>query len=98
MEELGDRFWSKVNKISHAPCWLWTAGGNKGYGTYWFEKEQQYAHIVSYKVHKGPVPPGHDVHHTCTLRACINPDHLELIKHSWHRLAHHRRSWNLPPR
>lgn len=96
--ELDNRFWSKVNKISHAPCWLWIAGKySKGYGAFWFNGQRQYAHIVSYEAHKGPVPPGHDVHHTCELRACVNPDHLGVVKHTWHRSVYHKRSWNLPP-
>lgn len=60
-------------------CWLWTgARGDHGYGTIgdgppWVTK---LAHRVSYELHKGPIPKGLYVLHTCDVRECVNPDHL----------------------
>lgn len=59
-------------------CWLWLGGLNRqGYGQINMPgNKQQRAHRLSYKIHKGEIPKGLDVRHTCDIRCCINPDHL----------------------
>lgn len=41
-------------------------------------------HRYIYAVVFGPPPPGVDVHHTCRTRRCVNPYHLETIRHDSH--------------
>lgn len=64
-------------------CWLWQKTLNPaGYGTGSFTAaglDAQYAHRAYYIVANGPIPTGHDVHHTCKVPRCVNPAHLELI-------------------
>jgi hypothetical protein len=59
-------------------CRLYTGNINKktGYGSLWYRGRTSQAHIVSFELHKGPVPPGKCVLHTCDVRPCIEPDHL----------------------
>lgn len=73
-----DRFWSKVDRSGE--CWQWTAGLNSdGYAQIrdgegrWLK-----AHRFSYELHRGPIPTGMDIDHTCWNRACVNPEHLRL--------------------
>jgi hypothetical protein len=44
-----------------------------------------YGHIVSYRHHKGDVPQGMLVRHTCDNPICVNPEHLVLGTHKDNR-------------
>ena len=74
-----DRFWAKVDKSGD--CWLWTAGTMpRGYGMFTphGRGSQTYAHRFSYELVNGPVPEGMVVRHTCDVRNCVNPSHLDV--------------------
>lgn len=58
-------------------CWLWRGCTTDGYGRYTYKGRAERAHRVSYDMHKGPVSRGLVIMHTCDIRRCVNPDHLE---------------------
>lgn len=70
--------------IDKDDCWLFAGYKNTiGYGqifTYFDRKPSyQYAHRVAYETFTGPIPDGLVIDHLCSVRCCINPDHLEPV-------------------
>ena len=62
-------------------CWLWIGSTDTcGYGI-WVAHGQRYAHRASYVRHKGAIPPGLHVMHTCDHPNCVNPEHLKAGTH-----------------
>jgi HNH endonuclease len=59
-------------------CWLWW--GRKtddGYGL--FGHKNTRAHRAAYEFFVGPIPEGMQLDHTCRVRHCVNPGHLEAV-------------------
>ena len=81
-----ERFFAKVESSEDANgCWIWTASTNlKGYGHYLSVA----AHRWSYEAFVGPVPDGHQLHHICENKGCVNPAHLVPITGSEHGRLH----------
>ena len=79
-EKFISRFWSKVDKKPNQGCWLWTANKYQGgYGQIKYKNKTISAHRASYQILKGIIPDGLVLDHLCRNRACVNPDHLEIV-------------------
>lgn len=66
--------------INTDDCWLYAGYKNTlGYGQIFANRKYQYAHRVSYETFVAPIPEGLVIDHLCSVRCCINPNHLEPV-------------------
>lgn len=84
---LEERIFNKINFEGEDGCWEWTgsimriynkrSGG--GYGEVRFQRKVRKAHIVVFICCVGPIPHKYQLDHTCFNKACVNPNHLEVV-------------------
>jgi hypothetical protein len=74
-----ERFWSYA--VKGEGCWEWVGPKHeRGYGQFCSGKKYS-AHRFSYELHKGPIPHGLSVCHSCDNPPCTNPAHLFVGTH-----------------
>lgn len=81
---LADRIaiWQDRSETNDRGCWLWTAYKSRdGYGQVAVNGKTYRVHSLAYEFFKGPIPEGHEIDHTCRVRCCWNPEHLEAVTH-----------------
>lgn len=72
----------KASPEPNTGCWLWTASDNgRGYGRIRHKGRTVQAHRLIYEFVKGEIPHGLELDHTCRVKCCVNPDHLDPIDH-----------------
>lgn len=73
--------------IADNGCWLWNRGRDRdGYAT-----GKGSMHRLTYQHYVGPIPEGLQLDHTCEVRHCINPAHLEPVTGFENRVCHYIR-------
>ena len=64
-------------------CWIWTGfKNNSGYGQTSFKGKSWRAHRLLYYLFKGPIANGMTIDHLCQNKACVNPEHLQVVSSS----------------
>ncbi len=76
-----DSFWGRVGYNDPSGCWVWKGHVTPyGYGRVTFNGIRKQAHCWSWYLHNLPeVRKGLTLDHLCRNRACVNPDHLEIV-------------------
>ena len=75
-----ERFRIKVDVLPSG-CWEWQGSLNgRGYGLFTDARGACVrAHRWAYEHFRGPIPAGLTLDHTCTVKRCVNPAHLEPV-------------------
>lgn len=79
LKTLQERFDEKWKLDPETGCHIWTASKNfGGYGLFWDGTRLRPAHAVSYELHIGSIPPGHQVGHADLIcpKSCVNEEHI----------------------
>jgi len=74
---LSDEARYEVQERGHStPCWVWQGYvGAHGYGY----TGTELAHRYFYERYVGPIPKDLILHHACSVKTCVNPDHLDPV-------------------
>jgi hypothetical protein len=79
LQDVKQRFWSKVDITNLFDCWNWTNYKNhSGYGVLGINNKTILAHRLSYQFAFGQIKDNLQVLHKCNNPACVNPAHLYL--------------------
>lgn len=71
------------------PCKIWLGSVDKhGYPRISRGKKKVKAHREAFEVACGPIPAGHDVHHRCEVKLCVEPLHLQALTPEAHKALH----------
>lgn len=72
--------WIEEDRGYGTPCWIWQrAMYASGYGAMKFNRTMHNAHRGVYLKFCGPIPDDLVLDHLCRVRACVNPDHMEIV-------------------
>lgn len=73
---------SRVEIEDETGCWLWTGGlSDKGYAVVRWGGVAYKVHKLFYELTYGKMEAGLESDHTCRVRRCVNPDHIEPVPH-----------------
>jgi len=79
LQEIEDRFWSRVDKQGDSGCWEYLPSrGRRNYGIFVISKRNCPAHRVAWALSVGPIPKGYVLDHVCHNPCCVNPAHLRV--------------------
>lgn len=69
----------KINPLTN--CWEWLGAKSNGYGIGRFQGKKHRVHRISYNLFMGTIPKEKELDHKCGNKSCVNPEHLEPVKH-----------------
>lgn len=74
---------------SESDCILYAGRlSDRGYAQVWVGGRTVRLHRHMYESFVGPIPEGHEIHHRCGVKHCLNTDHMEALTHADHMRLH----------
>ena len=70
---------AQVERDDPVGCWTWPGYKCFGYGRVMIHGKNHLLHRFIYESLVGPIPNGLVLDHLCRNRACVNPEHLEVV-------------------
>jgi len=75
-----NRFMNKTVAVSGNNCWQWLGSINPlGYAQFYNGKTMVRAHRFIYEAIVSAIPKPLTIDHLCRNRACVNPNHMEIV-------------------
>jgi hypothetical protein len=69
--------------VDERGCHIWSGSVHKtGYGQIKWKGKSTVAHRVIYELVNGEIPAGLVIDHLCSVKLCVNPEHLEAVTSS----------------
>lgn len=87
LKEVKERFRSHV-AVDLNGCWIWYWTFCKGYASWSVDGNSVRVARWIYELLIGPIAEGYELHHTCFVKACVNPFHLKPMTHREHIREH----------
>jgi hypothetical protein len=85
--------WMRKVTVTPFGCFEWNGYLDKdGYGVLVNKHYSNRAHRMVWQIMVGPIEPDMTIDHLCLNRACVNPDHMEVVTNrenvlrGWRRL------------
>ena len=74
------RIKGRVSVNDKTGCWVWLWGKfSNGYAQMSVDGRGRGVHRLSYEAVRGPIGRGMVIDHICRNKACVNPEHLEVV-------------------
>lgn len=80
-------FASYIGVTEEGPtCWTWDGQkSTRGYGRFTYEGRLVDPHRWIWEELVVPIPEGHEIDHSCHVRLCVNPAHLQVVSREAHQ-------------
>lgn len=82
LNELPPEIQDRIMPEPMSGCWLWIGRLTRGdYAQVYYRGRTHRSHRIVYQLFVCDIPDGLELDHTCKLRSCVNPAHLDPVTH-----------------